>query len=83
VFAYGIKRVRALESVLIPSIEPLINPLWVFLFFGEMPGRWAFIGGSLVLAAVTLRSIATVCKGREGLPLAASLDTDAVKTTSG
>jgi drug/metabolite transporter (DMT)-like permease len=83
VFAYGIKRVRALESVLIPSIEPLINPLWVFLFFGEMPGRWAFIGGSLVLAAVTLRGIATVCKRRDGLSLAASLDTDAVETTSG
>ncbi len=83
VFSYGIKRVRALESVLIPSIEPMINPLWVFLFFGEMPGRWAFIGGSLVLAAVTVRGIATACKGRDGLPLAESLETKAIESTSG
>jgi drug/metabolite transporter (DMT)-like permease len=64
VFSYGIKRVRALESVLIPSIEPLINPLWVFLATGEVPGMWAFIGGSLVLTAVTVRGIATAANGR-------------------
>ncbi len=64
VFSYAIKRVRALESVLIPSIEPLINPVWVFLFFGEAPGMWAFIGGTLVLAAVTVRGIATAYNGR-------------------
>lgn len=64
VFSYGIRRVRALESVLIPSIEPLINPVWVFLFTGEMPGMWAVMGGSLVLVAVTLRGLATACGGR-------------------
>ncbi len=65
VFSYGIKRVRALESVLIPSIEPLINPMWVFLVFGEMPGKWAFIGGTMVLAAVTARGVVTACSGRD------------------
>jgi len=63
-FSYGIQRVRALEAVLIPSIEPLINPLWVFLATGEAPGMWAFIGGTLVLAAVTVRSLATAWAGR-------------------
>ena len=62
-FAYGIKRVRALDSVLIPSIEPLINPLWVFLFVGEMPGRWALIGGALVLSAVMLQGLGAACGG--------------------
>lgn len=61
VFAYAVKRVRALEAVLIPSIEPLINPMWVFLATGEAPGMWAFIGGTLVLAAVTVRGIVTAC----------------------
>lgn len=63
-FSYGIKRVRALESVLIPSIEPLINPMWVFLATGEAPGTWAFIGGVLVLAAVTMRGVAMAGAGR-------------------
>jgi len=68
-FSYGIKRVRALESVLIPSIEPLINPMWVFLATGEVPGMWAFIGGGLVLAAVTVRGIATAAgNGGQRLP---------------
>lgn len=67
VFSYGIKRVRALESVLIPSIEPLINPLWVFFAYGEVPGRWAFIGGTLVLAAVTVRGVVTACAARGGV----------------
>jgi drug/metabolite transporter (DMT)-like permease len=69
VFAYGIQRVRALESVLIPSIEPLINPLWVFLAFGEVPGPWAFVGGALVLVAVTARGIATAGGHRVSMAL--------------
>lgn len=43
--------------------RPLINPVWVFLFTGEIPGKWAFIGGSLVLAAVTERGIVTAIQG--------------------
>ena len=64
VFAYAIKRVRALEAVLIPSIEPLINPMWVFLATGEAPGMWSFLGGTLVLAAVTVRGMVTVYSGK-------------------
>lgn len=76
VFAYAIKRVRALESILIPSIEPLINPMWVFLVIGEAPGMWAYIGGSLVLAAVTVRGVVLAFNDRapprrvQPLPLA-------------
>ena len=64
VFAYAIKRVRALEAVLIPSIEPLINPMWVFLATGEAPGMWSFLGGTLVLAAVTVRGMVTAYHSR-------------------
>jgi len=68
VFSYAIKRVQALESVLIPSIEALINPIWVFLAIGEVPGIWAFIGGTLVLAVVTVRGIASAYNGRIAIP---------------
>lgn len=79
VFAYGVKRVRALEAVLIPSIEPLINPLWVFLAFGEMPGRWAFIGGALVLAAVTARGVITACVERGGIAAVRPINLQRIK----
>jgi len=44
--------------------EPLINPMWVFLAIGEAPGKWAFIGGTLVLAAVTVRGVTMAGAGR-------------------
>jgi len=50
--------------VSIPSIEPLINPMWVFLATGEAPGIWAFTGGTLVLAAVTVRGVVSAYHGR-------------------
>jgi drug/metabolite transporter (DMT)-like permease len=56
-YAYALKHVTALEGILIPVIEPLLNPVWVFLALGEKPGRWAIVGGTFVLAAVTARSI--------------------------
>ena len=70
VFSYAVKRVRALESVLIPSIEPLMNPVWVFFMTGEVPGKWAFIGGGLVLVSVTARGVMTAYTGRIGARLA-------------
>ena len=45
--------------MLIPSIEPLINPIWVFFITGETPGGWALVGGSLVLMAVMGRGLVT------------------------
>lgn len=56
-YAHAIKRVRALEASLVPMIEPVLNPVWVFLAFGEAPGRWALLGGSVILSAVLLRHL--------------------------
>jgi drug/metabolite transporter (DMT)-like permease len=64
-YAWAIKRVTALDSILIPIIEPILNPLWVFLLIGERPGSWAVVGGLIVLSAVTIRSVFVV---REKLP---------------
>lgn len=56
-YALAIKHVSAIEAILIPVIEPLLNPVWVFLFIGEKPGTWTLIGGSVVVASVTARSL--------------------------
>ena len=56
-YAKAIQHVTALESVLIPVLEPLLNPLWVFLAAGEIPGRGAFMGGAIVLLAIIIRGI--------------------------
>ncbi|MEN3008020.1 DMT family transporter [Pseudothermotoga sp.] len=54
-YSIAIKYVEALEAILIPIIEPILNPIWVFLAFGEKPGSWALLGGAIVLSSVTLR----------------------------
>lgn len=56
-YSIAIKSVTALEAVLITVIEPIINPVWVFLVFGEIPGKYSIIGGTIVLIAVTIRSM--------------------------
>jgi drug/metabolite transporter (DMT)-like permease len=56
-YSEAIKHVTALEAILISGIEPILNPIWVFLMLGEMPGKWALVGGLIVLISVTARCI--------------------------
>jgi drug/metabolite transporter (DMT)-like permease len=58
-YSVAIKHVTALETALIGAIEPVLNPIWVFLVLAEKPGMWAMVGGSIILAAVTIRCIKT------------------------
>jgi len=55
-FSLAVRHVTALEAILIPVIEPILNPIWVFLATGEKPGALALLGGLIVVLAVTLRS---------------------------
>ncbi len=55
-YAAAVKSVTALEAVLVPVIEPLLNPVWVFLFLGEIPGPWAILGGAMVIGSITAYS---------------------------
>lgn len=59
-YARAIKHVSALEGVLIPVIEPILNPVWVMLFLGETPGLLSLCGGLLVLGAVTWRAMHSI-----------------------
>ena len=59
-YAKAIRHVTALEAVLIPVLEPILNPVWVMLDMGERPTRFALLGGAIVLGAVTLRAVASI-----------------------
>lgn len=59
-YSKAIKHVTALEASLIPIIEPILNPVWVFLLLGEKPGNWAFAGGIIVIAAITGRCVIAI-----------------------
>lgn len=51
---YGMaaKHCSPLACSLIGALEPLLNPVWVFLFYGEAPGFYALIGGVIVITSV-------------------------------
>ncbi|AQR94799.1 DMT family transporter [Clostridium saccharoperbutylacetonicum] len=56
-YTLAVKYVSPIEAILIPVLEPLLNPFWVFLFTGEIPGTYAFIGGLIVLTAISVREL--------------------------
>ena len=56
-YSKAIKHVTAMEAILIPVIEPLLNPVWVLLMLGEAPGPLSLIGGLIVLTAITVRCV--------------------------
>jgi drug/metabolite transporter (DMT)-like permease len=56
-FTAAIKRIPAVFANLIAVIEPVFNPLWVFLALGEAPGLHAVIGGAIIVIAVTGASV--------------------------
>jgi drug/metabolite transporter (DMT)-like permease len=54
-YSIGIKKVTALSASLITMIEPLMNPVWVFLFVHEIPTVKSIVGGVIILGFILLR----------------------------
>ncbi len=67
IFSFGLKRVLAIEASLLSMIEPVLNPVWVFLGYGEVPSFMAIIGGIIIISAIMVRTFileSPVMKGR-------------------
>lgn len=43
-----------LACCLLSAVEPLLNPVWVFIFDGEHPGVFALIGSVIVIISITV-----------------------------
>lgn len=56
-YALSLRDCPALAAILISTLEIILNPIWVYLFLRETPGRWAAIGSCVILSAVTAYSI--------------------------
>lgn len=60
----GIARgVKSLDAGIIGYIEPVLNPVWVFLFLGERPAPWALVGGAIIIVAVASHTVWTAKRG--------------------
>ncbi|HVE65139.1 MAG TPA: DMT family transporter [Thermoanaerobaculia bacterium] len=56
-FVRGIDTVTATQASLVGMLEPIANPIWVFLFLGERPGTLSILGGLVVLGAIGWRTL--------------------------
>lgn len=56
-FIKASQNLTAIQSVMLPVVDPILNPIWVWLAVGEAPGAMSLCGAAIVLAAVTLRSL--------------------------
>lgn len=56
-FSYGLKRIIAVEASIISMFEPVLNPIWVFIGYGEVPSFYAIIGGIIIVTAISARTI--------------------------
>ncbi|MGE5232771.1 MAG: DMT family transporter [Acidobacteriota bacterium] len=69
--AYGwltraLRHVPAFEASLLLLVEPVFNPLWVWLVQGERPGHLALAGGLVILIATGLHAWQTQRVGTPG-----------------
>jgi DME family drug/metabolite transporter len=55
--ARAVRTVSALDVSLLLLVEPVLNPIWVWLLHGEIPGPLAIAGGALVLVATAWRTL--------------------------
>lgn len=58
---------RPLDASIIGFIEPLLNPVWVFIFIGERPSQWAILGGLIIVATVAVHTIVQYSSARNDL----------------
>lgn len=56
-YSYAIRIVTALDAIMLPIVEPILNPVWVLLVIGERPGSWAIVGGIIVILSIAVFSL--------------------------
>lgn len=67
-FTLGMARgIRSLDAGIVGYIEPVLNPVWVFLVLGERPSKWALIGGAIIVGAVVVHTTLKAKEGRKSI----------------
>lgn len=59
-YTLGSRAVEAANLALLSLLEVILAPIWVWFFLGETASIMTFVGGVIVLAAVTLNALAGI-----------------------
>ena len=52
IFGKALQLTSPVSASLISTLEAVFNPIWVFIAFGERPGKYALIGGIIILCGI-------------------------------
>jgi drug/metabolite transporter (DMT)-like permease len=56
-FVAATARVGAVDAGLVSMLEPVLNPIWVLIGYGERPSLGAVLGGFFIVGSVTARTV--------------------------
>ncbi|TFG82460.1 MAG: EamA/RhaT family transporter [Erysipelotrichales bacterium] len=56
-FSIGIQHTSATTGNILATVEPILNPIWVFLVIGERPKFISLIGAAIVLTTIFIYNI--------------------------
>ena len=65
-FSLGIRRTPPVTASLITGMEPIMNPLWVALFYGEAVSALSVIGSVIVVGSIVLYNVWLARKNQAG-----------------
>jgi drug/metabolite transporter (DMT)-like permease len=51
-FYAALKRISTTQAAILTLLEPVLNPVWVFLAVGELPSSYGFAGAGLIISGV-------------------------------
>lgn len=54
IYCYALRFVTPQRATLVCLIEPIMNPLWVWLVIGEAPSAATMIGGTIIIAGLVV-----------------------------
>jgi len=74
IYTMGARRLPAAQAALLSSAEMAMAPLWVWIFFDEMPAAETFVGGAFVLAAILWNTAIDLRAGQTVETTKASID---------
>lgn len=60
----ALRWIPAFEASILLLVEPVLNPIWAWLFHGEVPGSWALAGGGILIGASIVHDRLVERRGR-------------------
>ena len=65
-FQWALAKTRAVEASLIILLEPILNPIWVYLALGEIPAPKVIVGCAFIAVGLAAMAVFPNRRGAEG-----------------